>query len=282
MTGLPVSKGFHARVFLLGSMTSRRTLPTSAVMCTYILRYDPDSDWPFLIAGNRDELRTRPWLPPARHWSDREDVVAGQDTLAGGTWLGVSDTGVVAAILNKKKALGPAPNKRSRGEIVLDALDHADAVDAAKAMADANGDAYRPFNLIVADNRDAFWIAHEGDAQVRVKPIEPGVHIISHNDLDTGLRAETHLARASDGVPQGAMKDPASWQAWVDLLSERAAPDAEYWEAALNVDVPEWGFGTVSSALIALPTMQDEQAKPVFLFAEGPADQAAYRPVTLS
>ena len=142
-------------------------------MCTYILRYDPDSDWPFLIAGNRDELRTRPWLPPARHWSDREDVVAGQDTLAGGTWLGVSDTGVVAAILNKKKALGPAPNKRSRGEIVLDALDHADAVDAAKAMADANGDAYRPFNLIVADNRDAFWIAHEGDAQVRVSPSNP-------------------------------------------------------------------------------------------------------------
>ena len=110
-------------------------------MCTYIFRYDPDSEWPFLIAGNRDELRSRPWLPPARHWPDRADVVAGKDTLAGGTWLGLSDTGVVAAILNKKKALGPAPDKRSRGEIVLDALDHPDAVDAAKALLDANGDA---------------------------------------------------------------------------------------------------------------------------------------------
>ena len=106
---------------------------------------------------------------------------------------------------------------------MLDALDHADAVDAAKAMADANGDAYRPFNLIVADNRDAFWVAHEGDAQVRVKPIEPGVHIISHNDLDTGLRAETHLTRGpAPACRTAAMEDPASWQAWVDLLSERA------------------------------------------------------------
>ena len=248
-------------------------------MCTYIFRYDPDSEWPFLIAGNRDELRSRPWLPPARHWPDREDVVAGKDTLAGGTWLGLSDTGVVAAILNKKKALGPAPDKRSRGEIVLDALDHPDAVDAAKALLDANGDAYRPFNLIIADNRDAFWIAHEGEDKVHVHPIEPGVHLISHNDLDTGLRAETHLARAREGVPEGAMDEPKSWERWVALLSERAEPDSEYWEAALNVDVPDWGFGTVSSAMIALPSMHDEGAKPVFMFADGPGDQATYKPV---
>ncbi len=248
-------------------------------MCTYILRYDPDSDWPFLLAGNRDELRSRPWLPPARHWTDRADVVAGQDTLAGGTWLGLSDTGVVAAILNKKKALGPAPNKRSRGEIVLDALDYPDAVDAAKALTEMNGEAYRPFNLILADNRDAFWISHEGDARVYVRAIEPGVHIISHNDLDTGLRAETHLERARAGVPAGALDEPQSWRDWVDLLSERAAPDSEYWEAALNVDAPDWGFGTVSSSLLALPNMQDENASPVFLFADGPGDKAAYQPV---
>lgn len=251
-------------------------------MCTYILRYDPDHPWPVLLAGNRDELRERPWLPPARHWDDREDVVAGQDTLAGGTWMGLNDTGVVAAILNKKKALGPAPNKRSRGEIVLDALDHADAVDAARALGEANGDAYRPFNLLVADNRDAFWIAHEGEAQLFVTPIEPGVHLISHNDLDTGLRAEAHLERARASIPEGDFTDPSAWAGWISLLSERAAPDAEYWEAALNVDVPEWGFGTVSSALLALPSMQQEGVNPAYLFAGGPGDRAAYRPVDLS
>ena len=162
---------------------------------------------------------------------------------------------------------------------MLDALDHGDAIDAAKALGEANGDAYRPFNLIVADNRDAYWIAHEGDEQLYVKPIEPGVHLISHNDLNTGVRADTHLARAREGVPTGDFEDPASWAGWVKLLSERAEPDAEYWEAALNVDVPEWGFGTVSSALLALPSMQQEGAEPIFLFADGPGDRATYQRV---
>ena len=43
-------------------------------MCTYLIRFDPDHEWPFLIAGNRDELRGRPALPPGRHWDDRADV----------------------------------------------------------------------------------------------------------------------------------------------------------------------------------------------------------------
>ena len=79
------------------------------------------------------------------------------------------------------------------------------------------------------------------------------MHLISHNDLDTGPRAQTHLAQAMDAVPAGDFSDPAAWQGWIELLSARAAPDAAYWETALNVDVPEMDFGTVSSALIALP-----------------------------
>ena len=48
-------------------------------MCTLILLYRPDHSWPLLLAGNRDELRDRPALPPARHWEDRPEVVAGLD-----------------------------------------------------------------------------------------------------------------------------------------------------------------------------------------------------------
>ena len=264
-------------------------------MCTYLIRFDPDHDWPFLIAGNRDELRSRPALPPARHWPDRGDVLAGQDVLAGGTWCGLNDTGVVAALLNKKKALGRAPGKRSRGEVVLDALDHADAIDGARAIGALDGDAYRPFNLILADNRDAFWITHDGDVTLRVRAMEPGVHLISHNDLDTGPRAHAHLKQAEAAVPSGEFADPAAWQGWVDLLSARAAPDAAYWETALNVDVPEMDFGTVSSVLIALPRAElalgaqgppprglgaepdPGQVAPVFLYADGPGDRAPYQ-----
>ena len=121
-------------------------------MCTLVILRRPGHDWPVLIAANRDEMIDRSWLPPGRHWPDRAQVTAGQDELAGGTWLGVNDDGLVAGILNRTGALGPAAGKRSRGELVLDALDHADAAASACALADIDGEAYRPFNLVVADS----------------------------------------------------------------------------------------------------------------------------------
>src|SRR3546814_5219481 len=99
-------------------------------MCTVVILRRPGEAWPLIVAANRDELLDRTWREPARHWPDRPEVVAGLDELAGGSWLGLNDHGIVAAILNRRHSLGPAPDKRSRGELVLDALDHADAADA--------------------------------------------------------------------------------------------------------------------------------------------------------
>ena len=85
-------------------------------MCTLVILRRPDHRWPVLIGANRDEMIDRPWQPPGRHWPDRPDVVAGLDALAGGSWLGVNDWGVAAAVLNRHGSLGPAPDRRSRGE----------------------------------------------------------------------------------------------------------------------------------------------------------------------
>ena len=82
-------------------------------MCTLVILRRPDHAWPLLFAANRDEMLERPWRPPARHWPDRPDVVAGRDELAGGTWLGVNDHGVGAAVLNRIGSLGQTTDKRS-------------------------------------------------------------------------------------------------------------------------------------------------------------------------
>jgi len=108
-------------------------------MCTLVILRRPDHRWPVLIGANRDEMIDRPWDPPGRHWPDRPEVVAGLDKLAGGSWLGINDWGVAAAVLNRHGSLGPAPGIRSRGELVLEALDHADAAAAAEALAASRG-----------------------------------------------------------------------------------------------------------------------------------------------
>jgi len=82
-------------------------------MCTLVILRRPEHDWPVIIGANRDEMIDRPWQPPGRHWPDRPEVVAGLDTLAGGSWLGINDWGVAAAVLNRHGSLGPAPDRRS-------------------------------------------------------------------------------------------------------------------------------------------------------------------------
>ena len=49
--------------------------------------------------------------------------------------MGVNRHGVVAAVLNRPGSLGPAPGKRSRGELPLLALEHDLAAAAAAAIA---------------------------------------------------------------------------------------------------------------------------------------------------
>jgi hypothetical protein len=229
-----------------------------------------------VVAANRDENKNRPWRAPGRWWDDRSDVVAGQDCLAGGSWLGVNDFGLMAAVLNRAGTLGPQPHKRSRGELVLEALDHADADQAAQALAGLAADSYRPFNLVVADNRDAFWIRADG-ARIEVHPIAPGLHTLTELDLDdpASPRIATHLDRFRALPPP----DPAAgdWGAWPTLLGESGADGDDEETAAMCFSRPD-GFGTVSGSLIALPAPGSE-VRPVWRFASGRPDVAPFETV---
>jgi uncharacterized protein with NRDE domain len=252
-------------------------------MCTLVLLRRPEMRWPLLLAANRDEMAGRPWAPPARHWPDRPEVVAGLDELAGGSWMGVNDYGVVAAILNRIGTLGPAEGKRSRGELVLEALDHADAAAAAAALAELDGRAYRPFNLVVADNRDAFWIKADGKPAVSVHAIAAGLHMLSALDLDdtASPRVRAYLPR----FRAAAAPDPEAadgWAAWRALMADRDGRDGDATEeAAAMTFLRANGFGTVSGALIALPAVGAEDIRPVWLFAAGPPDRASYEPIAI-
>ena len=138
-------------------------------MCTVVILRRPDHDWPLIIGANRDEMRDRPARPPAHHWDDRDHVVAGMDELAGGTWLALNDDRLVAAVLNRYGSLGPDATKRSRGELPLEAVDHAEAKQAAKALALLEPESYRTFNMVIADTLDAFWVRSDGK---RVEALE--------------------------------------------------------------------------------------------------------------
>lgn len=252
-------------------------------MCTLIILRRPDHAWPLLVAGNRDEMRNRAWAPPARHWPDRPEVVAGLDRVAGGSWFGINDHGVVATAMNRSRSLGPETGKRSRGELVLEALDHAEAAEAARSLADLDAHAYRPFNLFVGDPVSAFWLRHsgaDGPNGPEVFEVPAGLHMLTVGELD-----DVHTTRIRIYLPRlraTPTPDPAAgdWSDWQTLLGERAHSALGGPHAAMNLDFPN-GFGTVCSQLLAIPRYPSREQRPVLLFAGGPPGKVRYEPVAL-
>jgi hypothetical protein len=246
-------------------------------MCSVVILRRPGNDWPVVFAANRDEMSDRPWLPPGRHWPDRPQVVAGLDQLAGGSWLGLNDHGLIAGIMNRVGTLGPSPGKRSRGELVLEALDHADAGEAAAALAQLEPGAYRQFNLVLADNQDAFWLRNSGE-RIDVEALPPGLSMITARDRNdvAGSRRIRHFLPLFAAAPP---PDPAAgrWEAWEALLGSQDFAAGGSPHDAMSV-VGENGFETLSSALIALPAAGLERP-PVWRFAAGPPDRTPYLPV---
>ena len=245
-------------------------------MCTLVILHRPGHDWPVMIAANRDEMLDRSWSGPARHWPDRPEVVAGRDHLAGGSWLGVNDHGVAAGILNRVGTLGPSAGKRSRGELVLDALDHADAADATEALAALDGDAYRPFNLVLADNSGAYWLRHDGSARIARRTVPPGLSMFTAHDRNSpdSPRVQRHLPR----FETAAAPDPAAddWDSWAKLLASKGNyGNGASEQAAMCISTPP-GFGTVNASLIALPAAQSLTRRPVWRFAAGPPDEFSF------
>jgi hypothetical protein len=240
-------------------------------MCSVVILCRPGHAWPVILAANRDEMANRPWAPPARHWPDRADVVAGLDRLAGGSWLGVNDAGVVAGVMNRMNSLGPEPGRRSRGELVLEALDHADADTAAAALAELDPAAYRPFNLIVADSSDVFWLRNLGLSQgwIERRRIPPGLSMLTAHDLNDSAgsrRIRRYLPLFTAARPPEP--DAGDWSEWERLVGGRAFEDGGSATDAMAI-ATDFGFETVSASLIALPAAGRPDRRPVWRFAAG-------------
>jgi uncharacterized protein with NRDE domain len=149
-------------------------------MCLIAWNWQPDSATPLLLLANRDEFYARPALP--MHWWDGGQVLAGRDLQAGGTWLGVSRSGRLAALTNYRLPVNEASTKPSRGALVADFLHgNMDARSYLEALA-RHAEDYNPFNLLVCDGKHFLGLESR---HKRVVEIRSGLGAVSNADFDT-------------------------------------------------------------------------------------------------
>jgi len=193
--------------------------------------------------------------------------------------MGVNDHGVVSVVMNRAKSLGPDPDKRSRGELVLEALDHAEAAESAQALSQLNPDAYRPFNLFVGDPQQAFWIRN-ADGIIESEEIPSGLHMLTslelNDETDPRIRHFLPLFRGT------AQPDPDSggWNGWTELLASHDHPAGESRAASMCFRL-QTGLSTLSSSLIALPLYPGVDCRPIWHFCAGPPDRVKFESVDL-
>jgi hypothetical protein len=238
-------------------------------MCTLIVLDRVVPGLPIIVASNRDEYLSRPAAPPARMnpLGDRGvPFVAPQDLEAGGTWMGVNANGLFAGLTNRPTESKRA-DLRSRGLLMIEALERGSADEVAEFMSGAVEGRYNPFNLLCADGRST-WVTRCGENQTRTERLEPGVHVLCNRDVDDGGSPKISAIRE-----RLAPFDPAApLPETLDLLSGMLRSHAGSASPFESVCVHTPGYGTRSSALIALGERRWR-----WWHADGPPCDAKYR-----
>ncbi|WP_176595212.1 MULTISPECIES: NRDE family protein [Sphingobium] len=180
-------------------------------MCIMAMAWKAHPRWRLILIGNRDELHARPAAPLAR-WEKPDHLIAGQDLLSGGTWLGVSEQGRAAIVTNLRGYGDPKPDRASRGALVTDLLAGREA---------APLDGFNPFNLILIEGDQAHFLTNR-PAPLRTD-LTPGLYGLSNGTLDAPWPKTLALKSALlDWLVAGA-DDPLSL---FDTLRSESLPHA--------------------------------------------------------
>lgn len=214
-------------------------------MCTLIVGFQQHPKVPLWVAANRDELRSRPAIPP--RWWPSENFLAPRDETAGGSWLGLTNVGLFVGVTNRfpSERFG---DRESRGQLVLEALRAPSARALRASLASLSAKRFNTFHLLYAD-RDAAFVTWSDGTQVHHAELQPGVHVVTERSLggdDHGRTALIEGAIPKLEVGDDGLPTPKALQ---ELLARGDQGDPV---RGVCVDLPEFDYGSRSSLVLRL------------------------------
>jgi uncharacterized protein with NRDE domain len=225
-------------------------------MCLILLALQQHPSYKLILAANRDEYYDRPSAPPA-FWNEAPGLLAGRDLRSGGTWLGITKKGRIAAITNYRDPASIKRNAPSRGWLVRDFLVGSEGTMEYLGKVRQEGGKFNGFNLLVGVRDELCWYSNRSG---EIAKLSWGLHGISNRLLDTPW---PKVIRGTQGISQILGKDvEISTEILFDLLQDRTQASEEIlpdtgvgieWERILSpVFIVSPTYGTRSSTLILI------------------------------
>jgi uncharacterized protein with NRDE domain len=234
-------------------------------MCLIVLGINQHPRYKLVLAGNRDEYYDRPSSPPS-FWEAAPHILAGKDLKGGGTWLGITRSGRLAAVTNYRDPSSVKSNALSRGWLVRDYLISQDDPVSYLKRVRKDGARYNGFNLIVGHKEEIFWYSNRGESIVS---LSTGCYGVSNSLLDTPWpKVVQSKERISEILSDH--KQPSPERLFQFLADRTQAPDhmlpdtgvGVEWERILSpVFISSPTYGTRSSTLIFI----DEDERVTFM-----------------
>ena len=225
-------------------------------MCLILVSFNDHSRYHLIFAANRDEFYERP-TASAHFWEDQPNILGGRDLKHGGTWLGVTKQGRIAALTNYRNPSNRKFDAPSRGRLVSDFLMELDdpADYGQRLMRTKNN--YNDFNLLFGKRDQIFFVSSQSSD---VQSLPQGTHGLSNHLLDTpwpkvktGIKALRHLVSGSDDI---------SHESIFRILTDTRRPDDKFlpdtgigleWERILApIFITSPVYGTRSSTVVTI------------------------------
>jgi uncharacterized protein with NRDE domain len=224
-------------------------------MCLILLAWKMHEKFPLVLAANRDEFYERP-SAPAAFWDDDPDLLAGRDLKRGGTWLGITRTGRLAAVTNYRDPASLKQDAPSRGELAIDYLGRQDCPEEYLQRLALRAGRYNGFSLLVGGRSELFSYSNRGEAS----RLLPGIHGMSNHLIDTPW-PKVNQGKQALGELLAAKNDPSP-EVLLALLASRSRPPDESlpdtgvgmeWERVLSpLFIESQTYGTRCSTVILI------------------------------
>lgn len=214
-------------------------------MCLIAWRWQPVDATPLVLLANRDEFYARP-TRALTQWPD-SPVMAGQDLEGGGTWLGATASGRVAALTNYRDPALMAAGRPSRGALVQSFLQSSLSAEAFLVELRRYAGQYNPFNLLVYDGQTLAGCESRGESFEAIL-LSPGVGCLSNGAVDSAWPKVTQLR---DALTSALSENETTDQQLLTLLDNReVAPDGLLPQTGIPLDLER----ALSAAFITLPS----------------------------